>query len=264
MQAGYHPAMFPGEISLPIVLALIVGGFGAGFINVVAGGGSLITLPLLIFAGLDPATANATNRIAIFFQNGVATRTFKKRDLYEFKEARSLVLPAVAGAILGSLVVVQLDERWLKGVIAGLIVVMVFFLLFKRSMWEEGDREPRALWVRVLLLFGVGFYGGFIQAGVGLFFVWALVGSAGHDLLKANAYKVLIVLGYTAFSLAIFVGYGLVEPVWGMILAVGNMAGAQVASRTAIKKGNAFLRGALVVMALASAAKLIWDLAQAF
>jgi uncharacterized membrane protein YfcA len=262
MASGYHPAMGIGEISLPLALALIAGGFVAGFINVVAGGGSLVTLPILIFTGLDASMANATNRVAILAQNLVATRTFAQKKLYKKQEALPLISAAVVGAIVGSFIVVQVPALMLKGIIAGLIVVMVLLIVFKRGMWSDEERKSRPRWQQVLLLFGVGLYGGFIQAGVGLFFVWALVGAAAFPLLKANAYKVLIVLCYTAFALAVFIGHGLVDFRWGLILALGNMAGARVAAKMAIQKGNAFLRGALFVMATASALKLFWDLFQ--
>jgi uncharacterized membrane protein YfcA len=253
-----------GEISLPVALALVAGGFVAGFINVVAGGGSLVTLPILIFAGLDASVANATNRVAILAQNLVATRTFAQKKLYQKRQALPLIGAAVVGAVLGSFIVVQLDARALKGIIAGLIVLMVFLIVFKRRMWMEEEKDPRPLWQQIIVLFAVGLYGGFIQAGVGLFFVWALVGAAGHNLLKANAHKVLIVLCYTVFSLAVFWGHGLVDLKWGLILALGNMAGARVAAKMAIQKGNTFLRGALFVMAMASAIKMFWDLFQEF
>ena len=243
-----------------LYLAVIAAGFAAGFINTLAGSGSLITLPLLIFIGLPANIANGTNRIAILLQNVVAVGSFGQQKALDFRRGIILAAPAVVGAIIGAQIAVNLNEQTMRLTIGGLMVVMLAVILIRPSRWLKGRPEvmnSKPDWFQLAIFFAIGIYGGFIQAGVGIFLLAGLVMGAGYDLVKANAVKLLIVLCFTVFALIIFVINDQVNWAVGLILAVGNMTGAWVASRMAVKRGAGFVRWILITVVVVSAVKLL-------
>lgn len=240
--------------------ALIGAGILCGFINTLAGSGSLISLPLLMFMGLPANVANGTNRIAILFQNIVGVSSFKQQKVFKIKEGIWLAIPAVIGSMVGAVLAVNLTEAIMTRVIGGLLVFMFFMILFKPDAWIKGQIglvSSKPTWWQLLIFFGIGVYGGFIQAGVGFFLLAGLVLGAGFDLVKANAIKLLIVLLYTPFALAIFIYNDQVYWVAGLILAIGNMLGAFIASRFAVSWGAKFVRIMLLVIVFGAAIKLL-------
>jgi uncharacterized membrane protein YfcA len=241
----------------PVVVAA---GFAAGFINTLAGSGSLITLPLLIFSGLPATVANGTNRVAILLQNVVGVASFRQQRVLSLKKGLMLAAPAVAGGIVGAHIAVQLDEQTMRHVIGVLMALMLLVLIVRPKRWLEGmpeitDRRPG--WIQLIVFFAIGLYGGFIQAGVGIFLLAGLVLGAGFDLMRANAIKLLIVLCFTAFALIVFALNDQVVWLVGLVLASGNMCGAWVASRLAVKKGTGFVRWVLMAVVLASSLVLL-------
>jgi uncharacterized membrane protein YfcA len=241
-------------------LWLILAGTFAGFINTLAGSGSLITLPLLMFLGLSPHQANATNRIAIFFQNLVAVKNFKDQKLINYQQSLPMVIPALLGSLLGASLAVQVDEALLNYFIGGLLFVMFFIILLKPDKWvkaQAGEVQKKATIWQVLIFFAIGIYGGFIQAGVGFFLLSGLVLGVGFDLIQANAYKVLIVLVYTALALGIFIWSGQVNFLYGIVLAVGNATGAFIASKYAKAIGISFIRYILLAAVFIAAIKVL-------
>ena len=240
--------------------AIIAVGIIAGFINVMAGSGSLLTLPLLMFLGLPANVANGTNRIAIFLQNVVAVGSFKKQKVFEYKEGLWLVIPATAGSLLGALLAVNFNERILSLFIGGLLIFMFFIILLKPERWikeQAGSVDGSPRFWRIVIFFFIGIYGGFIQAGVGFFLLAGLVLAVGADLVKANALKVFIILIYTGFALVIFFINGQVNLKVGLILAVGNMLGAWIGARTAVSWGPKFVRIILLLAIFVSALKIL-------
>ena len=238
--------------------AVVGAGFLCGFINTLAGSGSLITLPLLIFLGLPANVANGTNRVAIMLQNVVGVSSFKKQGVLDVRGGIMLAIPAVIGAILGAQIAVNLDQETMRRVIGALMVIMLVVVLVRPRRWLEGrsgDRQNR--WLQVAIFFAIGVYGGFIQAGVGIFLLAGLVLGAGYDLVRANAVKVLIILAFTVFALVVFVINGQVRWSVGLILAVGNMLGAWVAARMAVKRGAKFVRWLLIGVLVISAIVLL-------
>jgi len=238
---------------------IFVSGILSGFLNTVAGGGSLLVLPLLVFSGLDMGVANATNRVAILLQSLVAARGFYREGALDLRRSSAAVLPAVIGALAGTHVAIRLDEQILRASIALLILVMAVLLVFRPSMWEKPRRIQMPFPVHAVLFFLIGVYGGFVQAGVGFFLIWALVGLGGRDLVQANAEKVFLVGCFTAVSLALFASQGLVRLGTGLVLASGSMIGAQLGARFAVEKGNRVIRLILAAMVMASAVKMLWD-----
>jgi uncharacterized membrane protein YfcA len=239
---------------------IVAAGFAAGFINTLAGSGSLITLPLLIFAGFPATVANGTNRVAVFLQTIVAVHRFHKSGTLDLRRGLQLTVPAIFGAVLGAQIAVNLNERVMETVIGVLMAVMLVIVLLRPKRWLAGRPEMlahRPGWLQVLVFFLIGIYGGFIQAGVGIFLLAGLVLGAGYELVRANAIKNLAVMVFTFFALFVFVLNDQVEWLPGLVLAAGNMLGAWVAARMAVEKGAGFVRWTLIAVIVVSAIVLL-------
>ncbi|MEZ5072339.1 MAG: sulfite exporter TauE/SafE family protein [Bacteroidales bacterium] len=243
------------------ILAIVGVGFAAGVINTLAAGGSLLTLPVLMAFGMSPNLANGTNRIAIFMQNLVGVGSFHRDKVMDFPSGFRVGIPAVVGSLVGAFIAVNLPDHIMKLAIAGVMVIVLLLMLLKPSRWIQAEQTTTGLayWLQAVLFFLVGVYGGFIQAGVGFFLLTGLVLGSGFDLLKANALKVLVILLYTPVALVIFFVHGDVDLWMGLLLAAGNMVGAWVGARMAVKKGANFIRWVVMGAILVSAVKLVWD-----
>lgn len=240
-------------------ILIIVTGAVTGFINTIAGSGSLISLPVLMFLGLPADVANGTNRIGILFQSLTAVRKFKKEKQIDIKTETKLIIPAIIGSCAGTLSATNLNEEIMRMTIGGLLVVMFFIILLKPQKWINGNESQasKSSLLNYIVFTAIGFYGGFIQAGVGFFLLSGLVLSAGYNLVKANAVKVLITFIFTPFSLAIFIFYNQVHFLSGLLLALGGIFGAHIAASISIKKGASFIRYILLIMIFVSALKLL-------
>lgn len=239
---------------------VVLAGAAAGFINTLAGSGSLLTLPLLIFLGLPANVANGTNRIGILLQSIVAVGSFKQKKVFEWKDGIWLTIPASVGALIGAFVAVDINDALMNKIIGALLVVMFLMILYKPEQWvkEQADgAHAKPTLLRILVFFGIGFYGGFIQAGVGFFLLAGLVLGAGFDLLKANAIKVLIVLVFTVVALIVFIANSQVNYLIGLVLGAGSMLGAWIATHVAVKQGVKFIRWLLLATVLGFALKLL-------
>ncbi|MDF1576313.1 MAG: sulfite exporter TauE/SafE family protein [Bacteroidales bacterium] len=236
-------------------------GFIAGIINTLAAGGSLLTLSLLMALGLPPNMANGTNRIAIFLQNVVGVNRFHKEKVMDFPSGFKVGIPALLGAIVGAFVAVNLNDEVMKLAIAGVMIVVFFLMLLKPNRWINSHEEhpPIPYWLQAVIFFFTGIYGGFIQAGVGFFLLTGLVLASGFELVKANALKIFVILLYTPLALVVFFLHGDVDLWMGLVLAVGNMLGALVGTKIAVKRGAVFIRYVVLAAILVAATKLIWD-----
>lgn len=231
-----------------------------GFINTLAGGGTIISLSLLMFLGLPAPVANGTNRIAVIFQNIVAVRNFQKSGMLDAKKGLLLSLPVVLGSIAGARIAVTLNEQIIEKAIAVIMIIMLIFILAKPQSWLKGNEillHKKIAWYTYLIFFFIGIYGGFIHAGVGYFILASLVLGCGYNLVKANAIKNLIVLAYVPFTLLVFVLQKQVYWEYGLIHAIGNIIGAYVASKFAIKWGAQFIRWVIVAVILFSVSDLL-------
>ncbi|HOI87395.1 MAG TPA: sulfite exporter TauE/SafE family protein [Lentimicrobium sp.] len=241
------------------IIALIVSGVFVGFINTLAGGGTIISLSLFMFMGLPADIANGTNRIAVILQNMTSVTTFRQQKLLDTRKALWLSIPTVIGSIIGAQLSVQIDEATFRKAIAVVMLMMVFFILTKPAKWLKGQEALQLKKVsplQMLIFFGIGIYGGFVQVGVGYFLLAGIVLGAGYDLVKANAIKVFIVLLYTLFALVVFVVNDKVNWQFGLIHAIGNIIGAYVASRYAVNWGASFIRWFIIVIIFITSADL--------
>ena len=253
-------------------LLLAVLGVVAGTLNVLAGGGSLLTLPAMVFLGLDGAVANGTNRVAILAQNVTAVGGFRSLGFSDMKLSFSLALAAlpggICGALLGTMVRGELFNRVLGAVLIGVLILMTVQRLLKAGKDSVSEVEPdaapkgkpsrRRLILGHLAMVVVGFYGGFIQAGVGFLLMAALHRVLGLDLVRVNMHKVFIVGFFTLAALIIFASRGQVLWIPGLALAIGNSIGGWIGSQLSVLKGENWIRNALYVALFFMAIKLLW------
>ena len=231
------------------VVVLIVAGIVVGFINTLSGGGSVISLSLLILLGLPANIANGTNRISIFFQTFSSVGSFTRQKMFDNWKPFILAIPATIGAVIGAGLAVDVNKRVIEIAMSVAMVIMVFFLFYKPDKWlkEKPELLSRKLkWWQIVVFFLVGLYGGFIQVGVGYFMLMALVLGVGYDLVKAKAIKNLIVFFYAIFALLVFVIDGKINYLYGLILSAGSIIGALLASFLAVKKGAGFIRAVIL------------------
>ena len=246
------------DFSFDLVLLVIIG-FVAGGINIVAGGGSLLTLPMLIFLGLPPNVANGTNRIAIIIQNIFAVSGFKSKGVSSFPYSIYLAISAFTGAIVGALIAVDIKGELFNKILAIIMVIIVVYMVFKRKTSIEELKERitgKHFWLGILAFFFVGIYGGFIQAGVGFIILLALSSINGFSLVKSNAIKVFVALVYSFAAVAIFAYNDMINWKYGLILSIGNATGGWFMSRWSVKKGDGFVRLFLIIMVIVMAIKL--------
>lgn len=241
------------------VVALVVSGVFVGFINTLAGGGTIISLSLFMFMGLPADVANGTNRIAVVLQNITSVATFKQKKLLDTRKAIWLSVPTVIGSIIGAQLAIEIDEATFRKAIGVVMLLMIFFIISKPDKWLKGQlklQEKKVSPLQYIIFFGIGIYGGFVQVGVGYFLLAAIVLGAGYDLVKANAIKVFVVLAYTLFAMVIFIIHDKINWQFGLIHAIGNIIGAYLASRYAVEWGANFIRWFIIVIILIASADL--------
>ncbi|MCP4192471.1 MAG: sulfite exporter TauE/SafE family protein [Planctomycetaceae bacterium] len=241
-------------------LLLIPAGFLAGIVNTIAGGGSFLTLPALMFiCGLEPKIANGTNRVAILLSSGSASATFYRNGSIDFKLVLRLCVPLLLGAPVGVLSAIHLPVEAFKPVFGALFLAMAALLAFKPKLLTDADRKPRSSpFVEFVLFFAIGIYIGFIQAGMGILLLLAMGIFHARDLVSANAAKNVIGFLVTALALSVFVIYRQVEWIPGLTLAIGNLAGGYVGARIAISKGQKLVFAFLMIVMVATGLKLLW------
>jgi uncharacterized membrane protein YfcA len=245
------------------VILVIVAGCIAGAVNTLAGSGSVVTISLLTFLGLPSTVANATNRIGTFLQSVVANKklVYDERNTIP-KNVIWQIVPSITGAILGSFIAVELNEKIMDVVIGCLFIVLLILVVYNPDAWikqhSEAKRNPKSI-LSILIFFLIGIYGGFIQAGVGIFLLSALVLFAGYNFLMANKIKLLIVLCLLVPSLIIFISKGQMAWGYGLLMAFGQIIGTYWASIVAIHhpKINVYVRYLLIVIILVSIVKFL-------
>jgi uncharacterized membrane protein YfcA len=168
------------------IVVLIIAGIAAGFINTLAGGGSAISLSILMMFGLDASIANGTNRIAVILQNIVGVSSFKHQKVLDAKKSLLLSIPAVIGSLLGAWLAVDIDKRIFEIAMGIILLMMLVFMIYKPEKWikENKDLTSKAIkGKQYIIFFLIGIYGGFIQVGVGYFLLAAIVWGTGYELV---------------------------------------------------------------------------------
>ncbi|WOJ92289.1 sulfite exporter TauE/SafE family protein [Congregibacter variabilis] len=241
-------------------LALLMGaGTIAGALNVIAGGGSLMTVPIMLFLGLSGPEANGTNRISIIAQNIVAVRTFFRRGFSEFRLSLTLSAAAIPGAILGAMVGVQLDGEWFDRVLAVVMIGVLVLMQLPSKQHDTGGLPltRKRLILGHVLMFGAGCWGGFIQVGVGFILMPILHRVMGLDLVRTNMHKVFIALTYNLFAIVVFAAAVSIHWQFGLALAAGNALGGYFGARFSVHGGEAWIRRIVTIVLLIFIAKLL-------
>ncbi len=242
--------MTPGDAAI-----LLAGGLAAGVVNTLAGGGSLLTVPLLVLVGLPGTVANGTNRVGILVQNGIAAWGFRAQGVSGVQGAGPLLVPVAVGALVGAAVASRLPDALFERLFgAAMLVLLVPTLWRPRVRVAEPGARPG--WLTALVFLGIGLYGGAFQAGVGILLVFAL-SFAGLDLVRANSVKVVVNFCFTLLALPVFLAAGQVAWPQALALAGGYALGGGLGARLAVRGGERLIRPVLGVAVVALAGRML-------
>jgi len=239
-----------------LLAVLFLAGVAAGVINVMAGGGSTITLPLLILLGLDAGVANGTNRVAILVQNIAAVLTFSHEKKTRLRTSLKFALWTIPGAIAGAFFGTQIEDALFEKILAAILILVVLSMLIPRSYSNTIQEEKYSVWAGPSLLI-VGIYGGFIQVGVGVMLMAVFVHLLKLDLLTTTIHKLTVVLLYMAPALLMYALMGKVDWVLGLVLAAGNAFGAFISAKMAVRRGEKVIRIVLMIAVMIMAFRIL-------
>lgn len=249
-------------LTLPLqLLLLFIVGIVVGFINILAGGGSLLALPVLIFLGLPATVANGTNRIAILIQNIAAITGFHRQKVFPWRLSLLAAIPATLGAVWGANLALDIPEARFKQILVGVMIIVLLLTVADPAKHLRTTSHALTGFRLVILglgFFGVGVFGGFIQAGVG-FLIISVMLVTGFDLVATNAVKVLVTFIFTIAALIIFIAHGQVDYLLGVVLGLGSAIGGWVGTRFSVQKGHHWIRVFIIVMVMVFSIKLLWD-----
>ncbi len=236
---------------------LVAGGLVAGFINTLAGGGSFLTVPLLVLVGLPPTVANATNRLAVFAQTVSAVAGFRQEGVAGLGYAVRFLPATLAGSWLGAWVASSVPDRIFGPAFGAIMLLALPILLWNPRPSEASAPSGLGAPLQQVIYFSIGLYGGAVQAGIGIPLLLALVGAGGLDLVRANSVKVALIAALTAVALGQFIWAGKVVWIYGLVLAVGSGLGGYVASRAGARVGERLIRPVLAVSVILLALRLL-------
>ena len=248
------------------LIALVIGGFCAGLINVIAGNGSAITLPLLMWVGLDANAANATNRVGALFQTTSAISSLPKtmRVKYMIRQSYFIIPPIIIGAIIGANLAIDIPETLMRASIGTIMIGLLITMLSNPKKWlipTDGmaNKKTPKIW---LAYFGLGLYGGFIQMGFGIFFLSISVLMAKYALKDGNIMKLFTAFLMTIPSFIIFALSGSIDWVYGLTLAAGTATGARFGAKKVVQhpKANVITRKVLIAVILVAIFKMFQPL----
>jgi uncharacterized membrane protein YfcA len=239
-------------------------GIAAGIINTLAGSGSVLTLSVLIFAGLPASVANTTNRLGILMQGLVAVFQYKRHGQLRWEDSTPILLPTILGSLAGGWTAIEISEQVLETTVGIIMIILMLMMFYEKKIkqWQQkivvDEQSLTQKIIRFIVFLGIGFYGGFIQAGIGLLLFVALAFTMQLEAVRANGIKLLLVLFYTV---PVFIFFTFRHPIdWGMglILALGQMIGAWYASHYSIKSPNAsvWMKRLIIVMAIFTILKM--------
>ncbi|SDB83259.1 sulfite exporter TauE/SafE family protein [Williamwhitmania taraxaci] len=256
-----HQAYLTGNLyQWDIISILIIAGFLVGFINTIAGSGTVITYSLFMGMGMPANITNGTIRLGVILQTLAATFNFKRQGILDYKRGLKLSIPVAIGSIIGAQSAALIDTKIFEKLLAFIMLSMIFFLFRSPDKWIYGQvakQELKISWKQWILFLSIGFYGGFTHIGVGIFLLAGLVLSAGYDLVRGNAIKILAVLVYSPLALIVFMVNNQVDYRIGLISAIGNVFGGILASNVAVTWGAGFIRWFLTsIILLFAASKL--------
>ncbi|MDO5570541.1 MAG: sulfite exporter TauE/SafE family protein [Bacteroidales bacterium] len=234
---------------------LVIGGALAGLINIIAGAGSLITLPILIGLGMPPTTANGTNRIAVIMQDISATYKFIKNKRLPIKIGLKLMLPTIIGGVIGAVLAAGLTDKILNIIIISILVLMIIYVVWQPQNWNPSTKTNPKDKIDIftfIIFLAIGFYAGFIQAAATYIWFAALLWRVKVDMVAADAIKIFLNLVLTPFALIIFFYYHQVLIFDGLLLGIGSFIGGWYGAKAAISWSPKFIRILMIIILLLS------------
>ena len=245
--------------SFYLYIIILISGITSGIINTLAGGGSLLTLPILIFAGLPPNIANGTNRVGLLIQSIFGTAGYHSKGIYSYPFSIYLGLSSLIGALIGAQIALEINPYVFNKILSIVMVTMVSIMLIRKKSFEDNFPERTSgkyLFFSLVAFFFIGIYGGFINAGIGFVIMFFLNQVNRLTLVKTNATKVFLVLIYSSGALFLFAFNGAVDWKLGLVLALGSSIGAWWSSRWSVKRGEGVIKPILVIAVSIMAVKL--------
>jgi uncharacterized membrane protein YfcA len=247
-------------VDLTELVLLVAGGLVAGVVNTLAGGGSLLTVPLLIMLGLPGTLANGTNRVGVLVSNLTSSWQFRNDGVAGLSDAVPVLVPAVAGSLVGAYGIAQLSDAAFERVF-GVVMILVLIATLRKPASPvaapPGQSARRwSLPVTLSVFFAIGLYGGAIQAGVGIVLVLAL-SHAGYDLVRASSIKVILIAALTLIAVPVFALAGQIDWVFGAALGAGFAIGGVVGARLAVRGGERLIRPVLIAAVIALSGRML-------
>jgi len=243
-----------------IFLLLVGAAFLAGFVDAIAGGGGMITVPALLIGGLDPLTALGTNKLQSLFGSGSATISYARKGHVNLASLLPAAALAFAGSAVGALLAANLPLDLLRTLLPFLLIAIAVYFAVKPGL-SDIDRErrisPRSFALFVVPL--VGAYDGLFGPGTGSFFMLAFVGLAGYGVLKATAHTKLLNFASNIGGFAVFAAVGSIHWKLGLAMGVAQFLGARLGAASAMRFGARLIRPLLVTVCIALAVKLLWS-----
>ncbi len=249
-----HTTTVGGTVSAPSALLIFIGGLFAGFVNALAGGGSLLTVPLLSLAGVEGLLANGTNRVSVLLSTLSTGRGYWKGGFVDWGQIFPVAGPAVAGGAVGSIAVSQIDDQLFERIFG--IVMIPLLVLALRPRRTGAPPKAWPVWLTIGVFFLAGIYAGAIQAGVGLILL-LILNRAGHDLVTGNAIKNFVVTGVSLIAVPVFVLQGQVRWLPALVLSAGTMLGGYLGANSAVAGGEKVVKPVLVIAVLILAGRMI-------
>jgi uncharacterized protein len=252
---------FPvSDLALHLILFLFVAGFIAGFIDSIAGGGGMITIPAMLIAGIPPLEALGTNKLQSLFGSGSASLTYARHGHVDLKEQLPMALMSALGSVFGALLATVVPADALKGMLPFLLIAIAIYFGLKPNVGDiERHRRISAFLFTLTFVPLIGFYDGVFGPGTGSFFMLGFVSLAGYGILKATAHTKFLNFGSNLGAFIVFMLHGVVLWKVGLIMGVGQFLGAHIGSHYAMAKGAKIIKPLLVVVSIALAIRLLAD-----
>jgi hypothetical protein len=239
---------------------LFASGLVAGWIDSIAGGGGLVTIPVLLAIGLPPQVALGTNKFQASFGSFTAASYYVRKGVVDLPDARAGILWTLLGSAAGTLAVQQVNPEFLTLLIPVLLIAIAVYMLLSTN---PGDRDGRARMRRpfFFVLFGLilGFYDGFFGPGVGSFWAFALIAGLGFPLTRATGYTKVMNFASNIVSFILFFAGGFVLVVPGLTMAAGQIIGARIGSAMVVKRGAIFIRPIFIAVVILTTLKLLYQ-----
>lgn len=245
------------EVGILVILGLCA--FVAGFVDSIAGGGGLITIPALLAVGIPPAQALGTNKLQATFGSFSATLYFWRRGYIELAEMKGAILAVFIASSVGTIFVQFIDAAILSRVIPFLLIGFALYFLFSPKVSNEGSKRYLGALGMALAAGVVGFYDGFFGPGTGSFFAVVFVALGGYGITHATANAKLLNFTSNVASLLFFALGGKVLWIIGLVMAIGQYLGARLGSKAAVKHGARIIKPLIVTASLVISARLLWQ-----